>query len=219
MGRRKKKNNKLKNLGLGAFVVTLGVYCYLTFTNMNISIPKFTLPTITLPTINLDNKFKNESRVKETITVDNIIEKTDIIKREVPKVKVFFIGHKSGKDIYRPVYRINDSGRSNIEYAVGCLLAGPTKYEKENGVYSEIPQTVLLSINETDSKVVINLSESFGFGGGADSLYKRMFQLIKTVNHNTNKPVYLLINGRLAETLGGEGLMIKQPLNGSSLDD
>jgi len=66
---------------------------------------------------------------------------------------------------------------------------------------------------------VINLSESFGFGGGADSLYKRMFQLIKTVNHNTNKPVYLLINGRLAETLGGEGLMIKQPLNGSSLDD
>ena len=42
---------------------------------------------------------------------------------------------------------------------------------------------------------------------------------LKTVNYNTSKPVYLLMNGQLVETIDGEGLMLKQPLNGSSLDD
>ena len=108
---------------------------------------------------------------------------------------------------------------SDIEYAVKTLVAGPTKYEKNKGVYSEIPPTKVLFVKETADRVSINLSDSFGNGGGADSLYKRMYQLIKTVNYNTSKPVYLLMNGQLVETIGGEGLMLKQPLNGSSLDD
>ena len=46
-----------------------------------------------------------------------------------------------------------------------------------------------------------------------------MYQLIKTVNKNSLKPVYLYIDGQQANVIGGEGLMLKQPLRGNSLDD
>lgn len=209
MSRRKKKNNNLKNVGLGVLFGIATIYGYLSYMNGDFDNIKF-------PDINIFNKSKNEARIQETPTLpENIIP----VKQEQSKVKVFFIGHVDGKDVYRPVYRNNDSGSSDIEFAVRSLLAGPTKYEKSKGVYSEIPTTKLISVSETSDRVAINLSESFGTGGGADSLYKRMFQLIKTANYNTKKPVYLLINGRIVEALGGEGLMIKQPLNGSSLDE
>lgn len=210
MGRKKKrKNNSMKNLGIGALVGILGVYGYMFFMNNN----------ITLPIADWFNSLRNHSRIEQPVVPVDIAETIDNTVNDSSKVKVYFIEHKNGKDIYRPVYRDNKSGRSNIEYAVTTLLSGPTKYEKEKGVYSEVPKALLLSINETDKEVTINLSDTFANGGGADSLYKRMYQLIKTVNYNTSKPVYLLINGKKAETLGGEGLMISQPLNGSSLDD
>ena len=211
MGRKKKKNNRLRNLGLCALITTLGVYVYFSFMNVDIKMPDLNL--------GFPSKIKNESRIQQSLSVEDIIPKIEDKKGELPQVKIFFIGHQGGKEVYRPVYRENNSNRSNVEYAVRCLLSGPTSYEKNKGVYSEIPTTNLISIQEIESRVVINLSESFAQGGGADSLYKRMFQLIKTVNYNTNKPVYLLINGQMVEALGGEGLMIKQPLNGSSLDD
>ena len=65
----------------------------------------------------------------------------------------------------------------------------------------------------------VRVENDFGFGGGGDSLYKRMYQLIKTANHNTRKPVYLYLNGRQADMIGGEGLMLKQPLRSNSLDE
>ena len=58
----------------------------------------------------------------------------------------------------------------------------------------------------------------FETGGGTDSLYKRLYQVIKTANRNTNLPVYLYIDGQKAEVIGGEGIMITQPLNDRSLD-
>ena len=49
--------------------------------------------------------------------------------------------------------------------------------------------------------------------------FKRVYQLIKTSQANTNLPVFLYINGKQAEVIGGEGVMIKQPLTERSLDD
>ncbi len=217
MGRKKKRksNNNLKNLGLGALIATLGIFGYLNYVDGNLNFK--------LPSMDILYKHKNEARIEEPIIPQEPIqkpkEKETIAEKSLPKVKVYFIGHNNDKTVYRTVYRVNDTKTSNIEYAVKCLLQGPTQYERNMGVYSEIPPTKLLSVTETSTKVIINVSDSFGNGGGADSLYKRMYQLIKTVNNNTEKAVYLKINGQLVETLGGEGLMLKQPLDGSSLDD
>lgn len=137
-------------------------------------------------------------------------------------VHVFFIGQNSGKEeIYRAVNREYDKNvdGSKIKFAIQSLIAGPTAYEKSKGVYSEIPAgTHIISINESSDKVIINLNSAFENGGGTDSLYKRLYQLIKTAKLNTNKPVYLYIEGNKAEVIGGEGIMITQPLNDNSLD-
>ena len=210
MGRRKKKqNNNLKNIGLGALVALIGIFGYLNYVDGNIK----------LPSIDIFYKHKNAARIEEPIIPQEPVSKPVETTKEQPKVKIYFIGQSNNKSVYRTVFRVNDSGLSDIEYAVRCLLHGPTKYERSKGIYSEVPPAKLLSVTETPYRVVINVSDSFASGGGADSLYKRMYQLIKTVNFNTDKPVYLQINGKMVETLGGEGLMLKQPLNGSSLDD
>ena len=62
------------------------------------------------------------------------------------------------------------------------------------------------------------MNSAFENGGGTDSIYKRLYQLIKTAKRNTDKPVYLYIEGNKAEVIGGEGIMINQPLNEKSLE-
>ena len=63
------------------------------------------------------------------------------------------------------------------------------------------------------------MSSDFETGGGAESTYYRVKQVIKTANANTSSPVYLYINGKQANVIGGEGIMLKQPLNERSLDE
>ena len=66
---------------------------------------------------------------------------------------------------------------------------------------------------------MIDLSNNFEAGGGAESTYMRIRQIIKTANANTSLPVYLYINGKQANVIGGEGIMIKQPLSERSFDE
>lgn len=110
--------------------------------------------------------------------------------------------------------------KSCFAFAVKELIAAPTSWEKSKGLSSEIPAgTKILSIREGDGNIMIDLSSAFEGGGGAESTYTRVKQLIKTAEANTNLPVYLYINGRQADVIGGEGIMIKQPLSERSLDD
>ena len=67
---------------------------------------------------------------------------------------------------------------------------------------------------------VIDLSNEFQYGGGTESQYSRLHQLIQTViNLNLQKPVYLYLNGEKAEVIGGEGILITQPLSKDSLNE
>lgn len=143
-------------------------------------------------------------------------------EKEKVYVNVYFIGQNANKEeVYKAVNREYDKDidGTKIKFAIDCLIAGPRQNEKAKGVYSEIPAgTRVISINETKDKVVINLNYAFENGGGTDSIYKRLYQLIKTAKRNTDKPVYLYIEGNKAEVIGGEGIMINQPLNEKSLE-
>lgn len=152
-------------------------------------------------------------------------QKPEATQQDVPKayVNVYFIGQNANKEeVYKVVKREYDStkGETKLKYSIENLLKGPTSAEKAKGVYSEIPQgTRLISLEETPNKIVINLSTDFEQGGGTDGLYKRLYQLIKTANKNTVLDVYLYINGKQADVIGGEGIMLNQPLNSNSLDE
>lgn len=151
-------------------------------------------------------------------------EEKEQVEKPVEKVyvNVFFIGQNANKEeVYKAVNREYDKDvdGSKIKFAIQSLIAGPKTDERAKGVYSEIPAgTRLISINESADKVIINLSGDFENGGGTDSLYKRIYQIIKTAKQNTTKPVYLYIEGSEADVIGGEGIMINQPLNDNSLD-
>ena len=109
---------------------------------------------------------------------------------------------------------------SKLEFVINELLKGPTKKEQAKGIYSEIPQgTKLRSITKTNGKRYIDLSFDFEQGGGTDGLYKRLYQLIKTVNKNSEEDIYLKIEGREIDVIGGEGIMFNQPLSPKSLDN
>lgn len=173
--------------------------------------------------------YHNDENVSGPLTP---VPETAVPKEESPEpktepvekvyVNVFFIGQNANKEeVYRAVNREYDKDidGAKIKFAIQALISGPTTYEKSKGVYSEIPAgTRVISINESSDKVVINLNSAFENGGGTDSLYKRLYQLIKTAKRNTDKPVYLYIEGNKAEVIGGEGIMLTQPLNENSLD-
>lgn len=216
MGRKKKHKSEMDVVGIIVLIVLLLVYLKLTILkNFN-----------PMAYINWENPFKKEQiEVSERSVAEDLSvakQEESAIKEEEIFVNVFFTKISDGKDVYVAVSRQKPKSfkGSDVEYAVKTLVNGPTKYEKGKGVYSEIPSTTkLIWYKETPSKIIVNLSDDFEYGGGGESLYKRMYQLIKTVNHNTRKPVYLYINGKQANVIGGEGLMIKQPLRSNSLEE
>lgn len=140
-------------------------------------------------------------------------------KKTKKNIKIFMLNN-SGE--LRSLNRICDTSVENscFQYAIKELIAGPTKWEKSKGFTSEIPQgTKILSIRESKNSIMIDLSSNFEAGGGAESTYMKVKQIIKTVNSNTNIPTYLYINGKQANVIGGEGIMIKQPLSERSFDE
>ena len=152
----------------------------------------------------------NTSLEPEAETSNNQTQKT---------VKIFLLDN-NGK--LRPMKRTCDTDRENscFEYAVKELVSAPTKWEKSKGFTSEIPVgTKVLSVRESSNSIMIDLSSNFESGGGAESTYTRIKQVIKTANANTSIPTYLYINGKQANVIGGEGIMIKQPLNERSFDE
>lgn len=107
------------------------------------------------------------------------------------------------------------SFKPSLENAIMVLLKGPTIAETKRGVYSEIPPNVdLISIRKLNKDIIVDLSSNFGNGGGTNSITNRIKQLSNTIKlYEPHKSVYLYINGKEVEYLGGDGVYIKQPIN------
>ncbi len=171
---------------------------------------------------------------KPEIKPDDIeVSKRNVQEQELPTqnpklktkeyVNIYFIGKNSNdEEVYKAVRRTykSDVDGSRIKFAVYALIGGPKPEETQLGVYTEIPNSAqVISISEQSDRVIVNLNSSFVNGGGADSLYKRLYQLIKTVKLNSQLPVYLYIDGHKADVIGGEGIMLSQPLGDNSLEN
>ena len=157
--------------------------------------------------------------------------KTEVVKKpvEVPTGEIaeketayiyFLALDKNDNGIYKKVQREIPTGENKLEFAIKELLKGPNIVEKSTGAYSEIPKsTKLLGIKQTSKKVIRDFSSDFQYGGGTDSVYSRMMQLIKTaINNSEKKKIYLYLDGQQVNCIGGEGIMITQPLSENSLE-
>ncbi len=174
------------------------------------------IPKIELPSIQKEDK-KKEEIVKKPTEVPTKKEVTN----DKESVSIYFLALDSNDNgIYKKVQREIPIGQNRLEYAINELLKGPNIVEKSTGAYSEIPKTTkLLKIKQNGNKIIIDFSSDFQYGGGTDSIYSRMMQLIKTALANTeNKNIYLYLDGKQVNFIGGEGIMITQPLNEKSLE-
>ncbi|MBE7713263.1 MAG: hypothetical protein E7Z87_05930 [Cyanobacteria bacterium SIG26] len=176
----------------------------------NVVMPK---PEIKADDVNVSERTLQEEIIEE--------EQPDVVAKEY--VNIYFIGkNEHNEEVYKAVKREYnaDIDGSKIKFAVNSLVRGPKQEEKTYGVYTEIPSNAhVLNISERADKVIVNLSSDFVNGGGTESLYKRLYQLIKTVRLNSDLPVYLYIDGQRADVVGGEGIMLSQPLSNSSLEN
>lgn len=161
--------------------------------------------------------------VSERSVAEEIIGNEKDEEKETQYVNIYFIGkNEHNEEVYKAVKRVynNEVDGSKIRFAINSLIKGPRAEEKSNGVYTEIPTDAeVINITELSDKIVVNLNSAYVTGGGTDSLYKRLYQLIKTVKLNSELPVYLFIDGQRADVVGGEGIMLSQPLSNSSLDN
>lgn len=101
-----------------------------------------------------------------------------------------------------------------LEKAFENLLAGPT----EGSDSTTIPQgTKLLGLKVNNDEVRVNLSEDFTSGGGSSSMMGRVGQVVYTATTlNPNAKVYIDVNGKKLDVLGGEGVVLDQPLTRES---
>ena len=165
----------------------------------------------------------DEVQVAERLVLEDIVDEQKSGVVEFEYVNVYFIGkNEHDEEVYKAVKREynKDVDGSKIRFAVNALVRGPKPDEKLRGVYTEVPMDAkVINITEQSDKVIVNLNSAFVTGGGTESLYKRLYQLIKTAKLNSNLPVYLYIDGQRADVVGGEGIMLSQPLSNSSLDN
>lgn len=136
-------------------------------------------------------------------------------RQEENQMKELKIAFLSGEDTIEFVTR--KAKHKTLYSALGLLMKGPTEEEKELGIFTEIPTDArLISVknDETENAIIINLTKEFGEGGGTQSIQARLNQIVKTVNMFAGPlPVYLYLDGKKAQYLGGEGIYINQPIN------
>ena len=160
-------------------------------------------------------KSKENNETKQDIPKEIKNQTPEPIKQDNKKPvyysKVYFYSNSGKLTLVKREFQ-NPVGLSK---ALNILLRGPVISESKNGYYSEIPPNVdLISVQNQNNKVIVNLSSNFGNGGGSQSIENRVKQLSKTVKlYAPNKSVYLYIDGTQVEYLGGDGVYIKQPLD------
>ncbi|MDZ8225800.1 GerMN domain-containing protein [Nostoc sp. ChiVER01] len=104
-----------------------------------------------------------------------------------------------------------------LEAAFQSLLAGPPTDATNS---TTIPKgTKLLGLKAENDEVHVNLSEDFTSGGGSTSMMGRVGQVVYTATSlNPKAKVYIDVNGKPLDVLGGEGLELQQPLTRESFD-
>lgn len=106
--------------------------------------------------------------------------------------------------------------------AINELLTGTTQYDEDLGMGSEVPfdtRLLALSIHD-DGTAVVDLSADFEAGGGSLSMQMRVAQIVFTLTQfDTVNQVQILIEGQNVEAIGGEGVMVNQPLTRADFED
>jgi spore germination protein GerM len=113
---------------------------------------------------------------------------------------------------------VDNNPSAALEEAFNRLLTAST--ETQAGASSSIPTgTKLRSLTVKDDSVAVDLSKEFTTGGGTASMQGRLGQIIYTATSlNPKAKVFLSVEGKPLTELGGEGLVVDQPMTRQAFD-
>lgn len=108
------------------------------------------------------------------------------------------------------------SSDNSLKSALEALLAGPTNAESEHDIITNIPENaVLKSIRIEGDTAFLDFSSEFEVNSfGRDSVVLQLKQIVFTATEYSDiKKVQFLINGEKRTYLGGDGVVIGNPLS------
>lgn len=126
----------------------------------------------------------------------------------------------TGQGLVLSPYTINIQGEDQPEEllatAFDALLTGPDS----TTVFSTIPPgTRLLDLQVEPDGIHVDLSNEFGLGGGSAAMSGRLAQVLYTATAlDENAPVWISVDGQPLKVLGGEGLVVEQPMTRSDFE-
>lgn len=101
-----------------------------------------------------------------------------------------------------------------IRLALEELIAGPRDPHLTTAIP---PQTRVLDVRVEGNDIFLNFSPEFTQGGGSTAMMSRIAQVLYTAtSQNPGARVWISVEGRALEVLGGEGLILDQPLTRAS---
>jgi spore germination protein GerM len=151
-----------------------------------------------------DNPIKESNRV-----VDR--QESIISNQEAQVYWLNIVGDKTELIPTQVTIESTADSSQKLNSALQSLLAGP----QGNFAYTTtIPQgTQLLDLKVKNKEIHINLSQEFTSGGGSASMVDRLGQILYTASSlDPESKVWIKVEGEPLEVLGGEGIMIAQPL-------
>ncbi|MGH3029851.1 MAG: GerMN domain-containing protein [Gaiellaceae bacterium] len=99
--------------------------------------------------------------------------------------------------------------------ALEALLRGPDEFEQGYGLSSAIPEgTQLLGLRIEDGIAYVDLTSELESGGGTLSMQMRLAQVVFTLaQFPTVEGVLFSLDGEQVDVIGGEGIVVDQPLH------
>ena len=154
----------------------------------------------------------------ETVNPSPIPEKPKVVQKPQSNLiqsqaKVYWLSPKSDNlDFVATSVSVQKSANKNqvLQTALEQLLSQTPNAPASTAIPTG---TQLLSLKVNSQGVYLNLSATFTQGGGSESMAGRLGQILYTASSlDPNMPVWISVEGKPLETLGGEGLMIDQPI-------
>jgi spore germination protein GerM len=134
-------------------------------------------------------------------------------------VPVYWVKNAGDKfEVVPTQVALKEAGKpdTTLQAAFNNLLAGP----KDATVSSEIPKgTKLRSLSVNNDSIYVDLSAEFTSGGGSSSMTGRLGQVVYTATSlKPDAKVWISVEGKPLELLGGEGLEVSQPSTRQTFD-
>ena len=136
------------------------------------------------------------------------------------KIQVYWLDDVNGKLKLVPISISVENGKNQrqvLEAAFNRLLSGPD----EGTAATTIPQgTKLRNISVESDGVHVDLSQEFTSGGGSASMMGRLAQVLYTASSlDPTAKVWIDLEGKPLEVLGGEGITVDQPMTRADFED